>query len=86
MLIDWGGDPIEGHWDALATNFFTWPDGTDGFDMTGWSFGFAGRNGAIDNDILIDNLDIDYAYDQIPAPGALALLGLAGLTGQRRRR
>ena len=86
VLIDWGGDPIDGHWDALATNFFTWPDGTDGFDMTGWSFGFAGRNGAIDNDILIDNLDIDYFYDQVPAPGALALLGLAGLTGQRRRR
>lgn len=80
VLIDWGGDPIDGHWQAVATEFFTWPDG---YDMTDWSFGFAGRNGAIDNDILIDNLQIDYAY--VPAPAGLALLGLGGVAGRRRR-
>ena len=40
-------------------------------------------NGAIDNDILIDNLQIDYAY--VPAPAGLALLGLGGVAGRRRR-
>lgn len=82
VLIEWGGDPIEGHWGAVATEFFTWPGG---YDMTGWSFGFAARNGAIDNDILIDNLNINYEYNQVPAPGALALLGLAGIVARRRR-
>jgi len=80
VLIDWGDDPIDGYFEAISTNFFTWPDG---YDMTNWSFGFAGRNGGIDNDIFIDNLNIDYEY--IPAPGAFALLGLAGLAARRRR-
>ena len=80
VLIDWGGDPIDGHWEAFATQFFTWPGG---YDMTDWTFGFAGRNGGIDNDIFIDNMNIDYEY--IPAPGAFALLGLAGLAARRRR-
>lgn len=52
--------------------------------MTSWDFGFAGRNGGIDKDILIDNLKIDYTY--IPSPGMLALFGLAGLAAGSRRR
>jgi hypothetical protein len=81
VLIDWGGDPIDGYWTAIETGFFTWPGG---YDMTDWSFGFAGRNGGIDNDILIDNLDIAYTY--VPSPGAMALLGMGALMGTRRRR
>ena len=80
VYIDWGGDPIDGYYTAIDTPLFTWPGG---YDMTGWTFGFAGRNGGIDNDILIDNLNIDYTY--IPAPGMLALFGLAGLSSRRRR-
>jgi len=83
VLIDWGGDPINGYYTAIDTGLFTWPDG---YDMTGWTFGFAGRNGGIDNDILIDNLNIDYTYNAVPAPNAIALLGLSGLCCGRRRR
>ena len=80
--IDWGPDPIKGHWnDALNTEFFTWPGG---YDMTGWTFGFVGRNGGIDNDILIDNLNIDYTF--VPTPGAIAVLGMGMFAGTRRRR
>jgi hypothetical protein len=80
VRIDWGGDPIEGYYTAIDTGLFTWPGG---YDMTNWSFGFAGRNGGIDNDILIDNLQIDWTA--IPAPGMLALFGIAGLSSRRRR-
>ena len=52
-------------------------------DTTGFEFGFAGRVGGATWDVLIDNLDIEYSY--APAPGAMALLGLAGLFGGRRR-
>ena len=36
-------------------------------DPTNWNIGFAGRNGAIDMDILIGDVDIDYRY--IPTAG-----------------
>ena len=38
-----------------------------GIDPTDWNFGFAGRNGAIDMDILIGDVVIDYQY--IPHEG-----------------
>ena len=82
VRIDWGGDPIDGYYTAIDTGFFTWEPGSAP-DMTDWTFGFAGRNGGIDNDILIDNLNINYNY--IPSPGVLALFGIAGLAGRRRR-
>lgn len=82
VRIDWGGDPIDGYYTAIDTDFFGWSPGSEP-DLTGWTFGFAGRNGGIDNDILIDNLNINYNY--IPAPGMLALFGIAGLAGRRRR-
>jgi hypothetical protein len=81
VYIDWGDDPIPGYYHSIDTGFYSWPDG---FDMTGWDFGFAGRNGGIDNDILIDNFNVSYNY--IPTPGVLALLGLAGIHSRRRRR
>ena len=82
VRIDWGGDPIDGYFTAIDTGYFGWEAGSEP-DLTGWSFGFAGRNGGLDNDILIDNLNINYNY--IPAPGMLALFGIAGLAGRRRR-
>jgi len=36
-------------------------------DPTNWNIGFAGRNGAIDMDILIGDVDVDYQY--LPAEG-----------------
>jgi hypothetical protein len=57
-----------------------------GMDTSNFGFGFAARNGGIDNDVLIDNFNIDYTYNELPAPGALALLGLGGLCARRRRR
>jgi len=65
VRIDWGGDPIDGYYEAINTSYFTWPDG---YDMAGWDFGFAARNGGIDNDILIDNLVINYTYIALPEP------------------
>lgn len=65
VRIDWGDDPIDGYYEAINTGYFTWPDG---YDMAGWDFGFTARNGGIDNDILIDNLVINYTYIAIPEP------------------
>jgi len=80
VKIDWGGDPIDGYYTSIDTEYFTWPGG---YDTTDWSFGFAARNGGIDHDVLIDNLDIAYTF--VPTPAALPLLGFAGLIGRRRR-
>lgn len=66
----------------------TVPSTTDSF-FAGWEHGGgivaihvlepSGENG------LVGGID-DVRYDYVPAPGAMALLGLAGLTGLRRRR
>jgi len=66
-----------GRTEILRTNAFA------DIDTTGFEFGFAGRVGGATWDVLIDNLEIEYSY--APAPGAIALLGLAGLIGRRRR-
>ena len=39
-----------------------------GIDPTGWNFGFAGRNGSIDMDILIGDLVVNYQY--VPTSGS----------------
>lgn len=77
--VSWPG---YGMWWGLSTDMFT----GDGMDTTDFTFGFAARNGGIDNDVLIDNLNINYTYNSIPAPSAIALLGLSGLCCGRRHR
>ena len=71
----------QGGWN-FSTEFFTWPGG---LDTSNWGFGFAARNGGSPMDVIIDDFTVDYSYEQIPAPGALALLGLGGLSMRRRR-
>ncbi|MDG2095470.1 MAG: hypothetical protein P8J89_09405 [Phycisphaerales bacterium] len=41
---------------------------------------------ATGSNMSLDALSLDVAYATVPAPGALALLGLAGIAGRRRRR
>jgi hypothetical protein len=45
-------------WWGLSTGAFTGSI----MDTTNYGFGFAGRNGGIDNDILIDNFNVTYTY------------------------
>ena len=60
---------------------------TTGIDMTGstmsvWvgnGYGAAGTSGTFTGSVTL------HGVNAIPAPGAIALLGLAGLTGRRRR-
>jgi hypothetical protein len=61
-----------------------------------WSFDLSGLSADIREvgliwssdaaNISLDTATMDLRYAAIPAPGALALLGLAGLAGRRRRR
>ena len=70
----------QGSW-SHTTNLFSWGEGN--LDTTNWGFGFAARNGGVTSDVLIDDFNVDYEY--LPAPGALALLGLGGIATRRRR-
>ncbi len=81
----WGGgnvgDPIDANNDPLSTQAvfseLTGPDGAGGANpLAGWMAG--AETGAYN--ILLSGVEA------VPAPGALALLGLAGLVGARRRR
>jgi MYXO-CTERM domain-containing protein len=59
----------------------------DGFDLTKvklmtLSIGYVGTPGAGSSSGTLSN----FSYTAVPAPGALALLGAAGLVGARRRR
>ncbi|MCH2138312.1 MAG: hypothetical protein MK074_04600 [Phycisphaerales bacterium] len=98
--IDWSG--FEGGGDASADNgtWFVTPADAQGeevggrvligqftifkgdgaYDMT-FSAGFQGSNAAGETWNAAGSVDI-----AVPAPGAVALLGLAGLAGRRRRR
>ena len=61
-----------------------------------WSFDLSGIAGDVTTlafilkaagpHMSLDAMSLDVAYSAIPAPGALALLGLAGMAGRRRRR
>jgi hypothetical protein len=70
----------QGSW-SHSTTLFSWGEGN--LDTTNWGFGFAARNGGVTSDVLIDDFNVDYEY--LPAPGALALLGLGGIATRRRR-
>lgn len=74
--IAWPGYDM---WWGLDTGYFT----GDVMDNSNFSFGFAARNGGIDNDVLIDDFNVDYNY--VPGPGALALLATLGFAARRRR-
>ncbi|HAW94797.1 MAG TPA: hypothetical protein DCX60_00845 [Phycisphaerales bacterium] len=78
ILVEWANG--QGSW-SHSTNLFSWGEGN--LDTTNWGFGFAARNGGVTSDVIIDDFTVDYEY--LPAPGALALLGLAGISARRRR-
>lgn len=78
MEVKWANG--QGSW-SHTTNLFSWGEGN--LDTTNWGFGFAARNGGVTSDVIIDDFNVDYEY--LPAPGALALLGLGGIATRRRR-
>lgn len=59
---------------------FTWAVGSTSFAASGWRIEF----GASAANMSLDAVRVDLQY--VPAPGALALLGIAAATGARRRR
>ncbi len=74
-----GGDLI----DSIDFEYSHSDSGDGGLDWHGWSSTTAiGRVEFNGDFIVIDGLQADL----VPAPGAVALLGLAGLLGTRRRR
>ena len=78
MNVQWANG--QGSW-SHSTKLFSWGEGN--LDTTNWGFGFAARNGGVTSDVIIDDFNVDYEY--LPAPGALALLGLGGIATRRRR-
>lgn len=66
---------------ALATLDLSAEDALDGAATVTLRYTLSGATSTTGNN-RIDNLQIN----AVPAPGALAMLGLAGLTGARRRR
>jgi hypothetical protein len=77
-LFAQNGDIATPAWGGVGDSWFDIvADGGDTFDEVRiLGFGFSPTT-------FVDNMSWDLA--QVPAPGALALLGLAGLTGRRRR-
>ncbi len=53
-----------------------------GFSFTGTTDALLG----VDNFHIVGKATLTYVYNEVPAPGAAALFGLAGLTATRRRR
>jgi hypothetical protein len=84
------GDVIGGDDDTMSGLGVYVGGGTINANING-SAGFS-FSGTTDATLGIDDLGtagevtINYYYDPIPAPGAAALLGLAGVAGTRRRR
>ena len=92
--IDWTGFETGG---ALVTDNGSWfvtPDDAQGAEIGGRVLigQFTITGGALVGQVSLQGKDADGATWQangvtwVPAPGALALLGLAGLAGRRRRR
>ena len=74
------GEAVDGR--VLVAQFTTFAGAGD-YDMT-FTAGFQGKDGA--GDTWQSGHSISITGADIPAPGAIALLGLAGLAGRRRRR
>lgn len=96
--VSWGGFntdfgfPSQGAWafdGAGSANAGTYSDTAD-FESTStgtWSLGI-GNGWTTGGEVSYNNASVTLFGDVevVPAPGALALLGLAGLAGSRRRR
>ena len=92
MWVDWENDTINWYIAGFAAQLTSFGADTFGFEVI--------TTGGNEGDPAIDLLggegtqpgwnngstSTDLSYYTIPAPGALALLGLAGLTSRRRRR
>lgn len=77
-------DAVTGFHDSGLKVWGAEPDGTVGFNE-GTRLALIAQNQR--NPLIADSSDINYSNIRIvPAPGALAALGLAGLAGLRRRR
>ena len=91
---------IGGYTDLAAANRFTWPTGASGdagtvgggeieiggIDVSGYSLWLG--NGYVPGGagVWTGAIDLTGSIDFVPAPGALALLGLGGLAARRRRK
>lgn len=92
MSIDWANDSINWTLGGFAAQLAGFGADTFGFEV----FTTGGNPGDPAIDLLggegtqpgwnNGSVSTDLSYYTIPAPGALALLGLAGLAGRRRRR
>jgi len=58
--VSWPGHPM--YW-LIDTSYFS------SIDTTNFTFGFAARNGGIDMDVLVDNLNIAYTYEDLDIDG-----------------
>ena len=90
---------IGGYSDFGATNRFTWAEGSSGdagtngggtidtgtINVDGYYVWIGNGYGGGGNGDWSGAIDLNGSIDYVPAPGALALLGLAGLAGRRRR-
>lgn len=76
-------------WQANAINYFGFrfnPGNTAGVVRYGYGVMQVGANGGTRTLLSLHYEDSGDGITVVPAPGALALLGLAGIAGKRRRR